>query len=100
MKVITLCGSYKFFEIMKEVALDLELQGNCCLTPLDLTKDKSFYTEEDFKILNKMHKEKIKLCDAIYVINVKNYIGDSTKSEIAFAKSLGKEIFYYENINK
>ena len=81
MKIITVCGSYKYFNIMKEVALDLELEGNCVLTPIDLTKPKEFYSEEDFIMLGKMHKEKIRISDAILVVNVDNYIGESTRSE-------------------
>lgn len=42
--------------------------------------------------------EKIKLSDAILVVNVDNYIGSSTKSEIEFAKSLKKEIIYYTDL--
>lgn len=98
MKIITVCGSYKYFNIMKEVALDLELQGNCVLTPIDLTKPKENYTDNDFIMLGKMHKEKIRISDAILVVNVDNYIGDSTRSEIEFAKSLNKEIIYYTDM--
>ena len=57
--------------------------------------DKDAYTEEEVIMLDKMHKEKIKLSDAILVVNVNNYIGTSTKSEIEYAKSLNKEILYY-----
>lgn len=39
-----------------------------------------------------MHKERIKLADDILVVNADNYIGNSTKSEIEFAKLLNKEI--------
>lgn len=39
-----------------------------------------------------MHKEKIKLADAILVVDVDKYIGKSTKNEIEYAKSLNKEI--------
>ena len=46
-------------------------------------------------MIDKMHKEKIKLSDAIVVVNVDGYIGSSTKSEIEYAKSLNKEIIYY-----
>ncbi len=98
MKIITVCGSYKYFNIMKEVALDLELEGNCVLTPIDLTKPKEFYSEEDFIMLGKMHKEKIRISDAILVVNVDNYIGESTRSEIDFANSLNKEIIYYTDM--
>ena len=45
-----------------------------------------------------MHKEKIKLSNAILVVNVDGYIGESTKSEIEYAKALDKEIIYYTDI--
>ena len=45
-----------------------------------------------------MHKEKIKISDGIFVINVGGYIGESTQSEIALAKSLHKEVKYLEEI--
>lgn len=51
-------------------------------------------------MLGKMHKERIKLSDAILVVNVDNYIGSSTKNEIEFAKSLNKEIIYYTDLIK
>ena len=43
-------------------------------------------------------KEKIRISNAILVVNVDNYIGESTKSEIDFAKSLNKEIIYYTDM--
>ena len=69
------------------------------LSPIYPTKpDKDAYTENEALMLDKMHKEKIKISDAILVVNVDNYIGNSTKSEIDFAKSLGKEIIYYTDL--
>lgn len=53
------------------------------------------YTDEEKEMLGRMHKERIKISDAILVVNVDNYIGNQTKSEIEFAKSLNKEIIYY-----
>ena len=41
-----------------------------------------------------MHKRKIDLADAIYVINVDGYIGESTRSEIEYAQRNGKEVRY------
>ena len=95
MKIITICGSYKFKDEMKKIAEKLELEGNCVLTPIDLTKPSIEYTKENFDMLGKIHKEKIKLSDAIFVVNVNGYIGSSTNSEIEYAKSLNKEILYY-----
>ena len=51
-------------------------------------------------MLSQMHKEKIKISDAILVVNVNNYIGASTQNEIEFAKSLNKEIIYYTDFIK
>lgn len=99
MKVITICGSLKFKNEMMEIAEKYELLGNCVLTPIYPTNiDKDAYTDEEVEVLDKMHKEKIKLSDAILVVNVNSYIGSSTKSEIEYAKSLNKEIIYYTDI--
>lgn len=48
------------------------------------------------EMLDEMHKRKIDMADSIYVINVGGYIGDSTKSEIEYAKAHGKAIHYLE----
>lgn len=99
MKIITVCGSYKFKKEMIEIAEKMTLKGNCIITPNDLTKtDKDSYTEEEIIMIDKMHKEKIKISDAILVVNVNGYIGNSTKSEIEYAKSLNKEILYYTDL--
>lgn len=101
MKIITVCGSYKFKKEMIEITEEMTLKGNCMLTPNELAKsNKEDYTIEEALMIDKMHKEKIRLSDAILVVNVNNYIGNSTKSEIEFAKSLNKEIMYYTDLIK
>lgn len=94
MKIITVCGSYKYIDKIKEVAEKLALEGNCVITPIDITRPKDEYTKEDLLQLGKMHKEKIRISDAIFVVNVDGYIGDNTQSEIELARELGKEIMY------
>lgn len=47
------------------------------------------------KYLKDEHFKRIELSDAIFDINVNNYIGESTNLEIEYAKKLGKEIIYY-----
>ena len=44
------------------------------------------------EMLDDMHKRKVDMTDSIYVINVGGYIGDSTRSEIEYAKAHGKEV--------
>lgn len=99
MKIITICGSLKFQNEMMKISEVLELKGNCILTPIYPTRNsKNDYTKSEILMFDKMHKEKIKISDSILVMNVDNYIGSSTKSEIEFAKALGKEILYYTDL--
>ena len=46
------------------------------------------------EMLDDMHKRKIDMADEIFVINVGGYIGESTRSEIEYAKMTGKAIRY------
>ena len=48
-------------------------------------------------MLDDIHKRKIDMADAIYVINKDGYIGQSTRSEIQYALRLGKQIIYMED---
>ena len=41
-------------------------------------------------------QRKIDMASEIFVINVGGYIGDSTRSEIEYAKKVGKKINYLE----
>ena len=101
MKVITICGSYKFKKEMINIAEKLTLEGNCVLMPNELSRNsKDDYTLEEALMIDKMHKEKIKLSDSILVVNVNGYIGSSTKSEIEYAKNLNKEIMYYTDLKE
>ena len=101
MKVITICGSYIFKKEMIDISEKLTLEGNCVLMPNELSKsNKDDYSQEEALMIDKMHKEKIKLSDAILVVNVDGYIGNSTKSEIEYAKSLNKDIIYYMDVLK
>lgn len=99
MKIITVCGSLKFKDEIMKMTEKMALQGNCMLSMIYPTNsDMRSYTEEEKEILAKMHKERIKISNAILVVNVNNYIGSSTQSEIELAKNLNKEIIYYTDI--
>ena len=91
-KIITICGSLKFMAEVQTIAERLELEGNCVLSITYPTKDKEDYTEEELEILGKLHKQKIAMSDAIYMVNINGYLGESTKSEISYARSIGKEV--------
>lgn len=100
MKIITLCGSLKFQKEMMEIAEKVALEGNCILTPVYPVLDNIKRTEEQLLKLKEAHFKRIELSDAILVINVNNYIGNSTNFEIDYAKKLGKRIIYYTDLIK
>lgn len=100
-KVITMCGSLKFEEEIRKQAERLELEGNCVLSiiyPGNPNFDKDSYTPEQHALFDKLHKQKIDMSDAIFVVNVNGYVGSSTRSEIAYAKEHGKEVLSLEPI--
>lgn len=99
-KIITVCGSLKFYKEMMEITEWMELKGNCMLVPIynPSKPNKDDFTKEEALILDDMHKERIKLADAILVINIDGYIGSSTSKEIEYAKQLNKEIIYYTDL--
>lgn len=100
MKVIILCGSLKFQKDMMIVAEKMALEGNCILTPVYPILENCERTDEQLEKLKQAHFKRIELSDAILVINVNNYIGNSTNLEIEYAKKLEKEIIYYTDLIK
>lgn len=95
--IITLCGSIKFKDEFIKVQEKLTLEGNIVFTPNFFNNIKKENMDlETKKMLDKMHRQKIDMSDEIYVINPGGYIGESTKSEIEYAKAKGKKISYDE----
>lgn len=107
-KIVTLCGSTKFKKEFLEVQKKLTLLGYIVISVglFGHSGDNEVWENMDEGTLTKtksmlddMHKRKIDLSDMIYVINVGGYIGESTRSEIEYAKSTGKEVHYLESVN-
>ena len=95
-KIITLCGSTKFKEEFLEVQKQLTLQGNIVISVglFGHSGDNEVWSDGVKEMLDDMHKRKIDMADKIFVINVNGYIGESTKSEIEYAKSKNIPINY------
>ena len=105
-KVITLCGSTRFKDEFLQVQKELTLQGNIVISVGLFGHAGDFEVWENMnegtltkakEMLDDMHKRKIDMADEIFVINVGGYIGDSTKSEIEYAKEHDKIVRYLEN---
>lgn len=99
-KVITLCGSTRFKEQFLEAQKSLTLEGNIVISVglFGHSGDDEAWTEGTKEMLDDMHKRKIDMADEILVINVGGYIGNSTKSEIEYAKANGREVRYLEPV--
>lgn len=96
-KVVTICGSLRFWDKIQEISERLELENEYVvigIVPHVIDRD---LAEHEKNLLGELHKTKIDLSDAIFVINPDGYIGESVKSEIEYAKAKGKEIIYLEN---
>ena len=101
-KVITLCGSTKFKDAFIKAQKDLTLQGNIVISVglFGHSGDDEVWTEGTKAMLDDMHKRKIDMADEIYVINVGGYIGESTRSEIEYARKNGRKVNYLEPLGQ
>lgn len=96
--VITLCGSARFKEEFLQVQKELTLQGNIVISVglFGHSGDSEVWEDSIKKMLDDMHKRKIDMSNEIFVVNKNGYIGSSTKSEIEYAKSIGKTVHFLE----
>ncbi len=101
--VITLCGSTRFKDEFIEAQKRLTLEGNIVISVglFGHSGDTEVWEGMDEGTLSKtkamlddMHKRKIDMADSIYVVNVGGYIGESTRSEIEYAKVHNKGVEY------
>jgi len=99
--IVTLCGSTKFEKEFHEVNKQLTARGHIVIscgifghTMPPKEKELFFSTTVKAK-LDCLHNDKILMSDCILVIDVKGYIGSSTKKEIDFAKKHKKGVYYY-----
>ncbi len=106
--VVTLCGSTRFKEQFMEVQKRLTLEGKIVISVglFGRSGDSEVWDGMDEGTLSKtkemlddMHKRRIDMADSIFVINVGGYIGDSTRSEIAYAEAHGKKVEYLESLS-
>ena len=104
-RIITLCGSTRFRREFEEVQKKLTLEGNIVISVglFGHSGDSEVWEGMDEGTLTKtkemlddMHKRKIDLADAVFIVNPGGYIGDSTRSEIAYARETGKTVLWLE----
>jgi hypothetical protein len=99
-KIVCLCGSTRFKDAFIEANRNETLKGNIVLSVGLFGHVEGLDMNSEIKImLDELHKRKIDLCDEILVLNVGNYVGKSTHSEIEYARFYHKGIRFLENAN-
>ncbi len=98
-EVICLCGSTRFAEAYAKAYREVSLAGKIVLSVGVMVHAGEEPIRDDGpekRGLDELHLRKIDLCDSVLVLNVGGYIGDSTRREIAYARSTGKPVVYLE----
>lgn len=95
MKTITICGSMKFAEKMKQIAWRLEIEKGFNVLQCVYNEQNEPITNEAQKRLVAAHYRKIDICDAVYIVDIDGYIGTSVAAEISYAKENGKEVIFH-----
>lgn len=102
-KVVCLVGSSRFFVEFQRAAYLGELAGEIIIGPgftPDVAADKHGgnvgITPEQKIAVDVLYRHKIAMSDEVRVINVGGYVGESTKGDLVFARSLGKKISWLE----
>ena len=94
-KVVCLCGSTRFKDQMMEQAREETLNGNVVIMPHVFAHAGDVISEKQKMELDTLHLMKVVMADEVLVIDVNEYVGDSTRREIDYALKAGKHIRYF-----
>ncbi|WP_185832145.1 hypothetical protein [Streptomyces sp. WAC 04229] len=95
-RIVVICGSTRFMTEMNEAELRETRAGRIVVKPAcDMKSPHGLWSDpveaEALKVrLDDLHRAKIRLADEALVVG--DHIGDSTRAEIAYARSLGKPV--------
>jgi hypothetical protein len=102
-RLVCLCGSTRFTREMMLKSWEFAKQGVIAIgwnvLPGDYCAEGHGAEAEGVKEqIDELHKRKIDLCDEVLVLNINGYIGESTRSELNYARATGKPVNYLEPI--
>lgn len=102
-RIITICGSSRFIDVMAVLAWEIEKSGMIALSlhllPRWYCGDVDDHIAEAQGVaeqLDALHLRKIDMCDEVWVVCPGGYIGESTSREIAYAQALGLPVKYFD----
>ena len=98
MKTLTICGSMRFSNEMHQIAWELETMHGFNILQCVYGYESLDSVAQDRLI--KAHYRKIDISDAVYIMDINGYIGDSVKEEINYAKNTCKEVIYHSEFVK
>ncbi|MEU3522066.1 hypothetical protein ABZ770_43740 [Streptomyces sp. NPDC006654] len=104
--IVVLCGSTRFWEQFTEAALYETAAGRIVLAPgCNLRQPHPLWatpeqTARIKQMLDTLHLRKIDLADDVLVVNPGGYVGESTRREVDYARSLGKPIRYTHPVDR
>ncbi|MGW5030760.1 hypothetical protein ACWEQW_05695 [Streptomyces nigra] len=93
-RIVAICGSTRFMAEMHEADVRETEAGRIVVKPgCDLKSPHPLWSDPDqaeaLKArLDELHRAKIRLADEVLIVG--DHIGDSTRAEIAYARSLGR----------
>src|SRR5688500_16229706 len=102
---ITLCGSTRFMEAFGDWNVILTKAGHIVYTVTTSFKGEALLhhnpamgdEDETKRRFDLIHLQKITESDAIVVLNVDGYYGESTRREIEWARMLRKQVYWLQN---
>lgn len=100
-EIVCICGSTRFVEEMRAANRDLTFAGVIVVAPgVFRHAEDQLITDEQKTALDALHLRKIDLADWVLVVNPGGYIGESTSSEIAYARAAGKPISFTDPVGQ
>jgi 2'-5' RNA ligase len=94
-EIVCLCGSARFVEEMRAANRALTFAGVIVLAPGEAGE---LISHEQKTLLDALHLRKIDLADRILVVNPGGYIGESTRTEVAYAHAAGKPVSFTDPV--
>ncbi len=103
-KIVVMSGSSRFCDVMAVCAWFIEREERAMTMGLHLLPtwypcqdDHQAEAEGVAEAMDALHLRKIDVCDELFVVNVGDYIGDSTRREIEYAQAHGKPIRWWSH---
>lgn len=64
---------------MKQIAFQLETKYKMCVLQCVYNEDDKELSTDEIEFLNQSHFKKIEISDAVYIVNINEYIGEQVK---------------------